>query len=80
MGLRTSPKNDGLIVSLSMAGTALDVGLSMLIVMNYYHSPIEVVVLRLAANAVTHVGIDALEASINRFRGFRPPAAATLAV
>lgn len=44
------------------------------------HSPVEFVLYKLAANVITQVGSDVLEAGAKRFRGFRPPAAATLAV
>lgn len=38
------------------------------------HNPVEFVILKLAANAVTHVGLDVLGAAAKRFRNFRPSA------
>ncbi len=44
------------------------------------HNPLEFALYKLAANIVTHVGLDVLEAGINRARGFGPSTPATLAV
>jgi len=44
------------------------------------HSPVEFALYKLAANVVTHVGLDVLEAGIKRIPHLKPPAATTFAV